>query len=593
MNDETQRPIELFYSYAQAQADEKLRQKLEKHLTHLVQQQQITPWHQQKIIPGQNRVQEIDTHLNTAQIILLLVSADFLASDYCYGQEMKRAIERHNTQQACVIPILLRPVDWQGTLFGELEPLPSNRKPITSWSNQDEALLDVALGIRSAVDDFKKRQTVQVQQQEVKPVEQQSTNQQSSLVNGQERPATVFLSYKREDAEVVKDLQLRLHVRGVRCWRDVDNMPIGSQFGPEIVQAIEHEADAFVLFLTPSSLQSDYIWRVEVPAALRRHERDPLFHIVPLLQGVSYKEVHQHCFKRNLTDLSSFNGLFLTGDGTTSLSREEKNQKRNEAAQRILQSAFALRLRRINADRRYEPTLSLKTFQFHPSTDNLDLDLDWLQLVNEKERLLTPEEWDKILWPALLAVKHAISEKIASQRIHLFVKSILPVAIALGFVFRETTRITLLLHGQKETWSTETPPSEKDPLCKEWIYNEDGDQQVAVIEVATSRSTRQSVAATLPVAGLAPGYYIRFESSAFSRESVRDAAHAQAIAQQVGQVCQNLCDERGVRHLHLFVAIPVELAVLIGHQLNALCPITLYEFKSEESVYKPIGTLRK
>src|ERR1019366_10298101 len=116
---ETTRPIELFYSYAQA--DEELRQELEKHLSYLVQQHQITSWHPQKIIPGQSRTQEIDAHLDTAQIILLLVSSDFLASDYCYGQEMHRALERHQTQQACVIPILLRSADWQRTPFADLE----------------------------------------------------------------------------------------------------------------------------------------------------------------------------------------------------------------------------------------------------------------------------------------------------------------------------------------------------------------------------------------------------------------------------------------------------------------------------------------
>jgi hypothetical protein len=152
--------------------------------------------------------------------------------------------------------------------------------------------------------------------------------------------------------------------------------------------------------------------------------------------------------------------------------------------------------------------------------------------------------------------------------------------------------MTLLLEGQKETWSTEARPSEKDPLHREWIFSDQGDPKVAVIEVATSRSTKQGVAATLPGIGLTPGYHIRLTSAEFSRESVSDAAHARAIAQQVGRVCQELCDERGVRHLHLFVAIPVELAVLIGHQLNALCPVTLYEFKNDEGVYTSIGTLR-
>lgn len=420
---------------------------------------------------------------------------------------------------------------------------------------------------------------------------QQPTNPPPAI-DGLDRPATVFLSYARRDADAVKDIQLRLKVRGIQCWRDVDDMLVGVHTETEIVRAIEHDADAVALFLTPSFLQSDFIWRVEVPAALRRQKADPHFHIIPILLGVSFAEVRKFCYNRNLTDVSGFNGLLLSGNGVV-LTPEEENKKRNEAARRILQAAFALRLRRNNADRNYEPTLFLRTFVFAPATTSLDLFLDWLQLMYEKEQTATLQEWDEILWPALLDVKHIISEKVSSQRIHLYVKGILPVAIALGFVFRESARITLLLEGQKETWSTETSPSEKEPLGNEWIYHNQREPHVAVIEVATSRSTKQGVAATLLKTGLTPEYHIRLTTSEFSRESVRDAAHARAIARQMSQICQNLCDERGVTHMHLFVAIPVELAVLIGHQLNALCPITLYEFNSDEKVYQPIGTIRK
>src|SRR5207249_627965 len=86
--------IEVFYSYARE--DERLRKKLEKHLALLQQQDVIAGWHNRLISPGTVLEHEIDTHLNTAHIILLLISANFLASDYCYSVEMKRAIERHN-----------------------------------------------------------------------------------------------------------------------------------------------------------------------------------------------------------------------------------------------------------------------------------------------------------------------------------------------------------------------------------------------------------------------------------------------------------------------------------------------------------------
>ena len=97
---------------------------------------------------GEEWSDQIDSHLNTADIILLLVSADFIASDYCYENEMKRAMERHESGDAIVIPVILRPVDWSNAPFAKLQALPKNGKAITTWGNIDEAFTDVAKGIR-------------------------------------------------------------------------------------------------------------------------------------------------------------------------------------------------------------------------------------------------------------------------------------------------------------------------------------------------------------------------------------------------------------------------------------------------------------
>lgn len=136
----------MFCSYAHE--DEGLRDDLEKHLSALKRTGVITSWHDRRIGPGREWTAKIDCHLNAAQIILLLVSADFLASDYCYDVEMRRAMERHREGAACVIPVILREVDWSDTPFAELQALPRDAKPVTSWANQDEAFADVARGIR-------------------------------------------------------------------------------------------------------------------------------------------------------------------------------------------------------------------------------------------------------------------------------------------------------------------------------------------------------------------------------------------------------------------------------------------------------------
>jgi hypothetical protein len=144
-------PIEIFYAYSHK--DEHLRDELEKHLSILKRQGVIIGWHDRKISPGREWEGEIDTHLNTARIILLLISPDFIASDYCWGVEVKRAMDRHEAGEARVIPIILRSVVWEGALFGKLQALPKDAKPVTSWANRDKAFVDIAQGIRAAVEE--------------------------------------------------------------------------------------------------------------------------------------------------------------------------------------------------------------------------------------------------------------------------------------------------------------------------------------------------------------------------------------------------------------------------------------------------------
>src|SRR6266700_3924824 len=142
-------PIQVFFSYAHA--DEKLKIELEKHLSLLIEEGYVSGWSDRAIQAGMEWEHEIDRHLSTAQIILLLISPDFMASKYCYSVEMKKAMERHEADEARVIPIILRPTDWDEAQFSKLQVLPTKAKPVTNWRNRDNAFLDVVQGIRDVV----------------------------------------------------------------------------------------------------------------------------------------------------------------------------------------------------------------------------------------------------------------------------------------------------------------------------------------------------------------------------------------------------------------------------------------------------------
>ena len=139
----------LFYSYSHK--DEMLRDELETHLKLLHRQGMINPWHDRCISAGDEWKDQIDNNLEHADIILLLVSADFIASDYCYELEMKLALERHESGEAKVIPIIVRDVNWHSAPFGKLQALPKDGKAVTLWSNKDTAWRKVAEGIEKVI----------------------------------------------------------------------------------------------------------------------------------------------------------------------------------------------------------------------------------------------------------------------------------------------------------------------------------------------------------------------------------------------------------------------------------------------------------
>jgi hypothetical protein len=152
-------PYEVFISYAHE--DRPYLNELTAHLSILQRQKLISTWQDTDISPGTEWQKQIMSRLNSAQIILLLISADFINSDFAYSKEMERAIQRHKADEARVIPIILRPVYWKGAPFDILDVLPRDAnkavKPIASWNRRDDGYLNVVEGIARAIDDLKKK----------------------------------------------------------------------------------------------------------------------------------------------------------------------------------------------------------------------------------------------------------------------------------------------------------------------------------------------------------------------------------------------------------------------------------------------------
>jgi len=156
----TLQKVNVFLSYSHK--DETLKEQMDAHLSALKRSGAIETWNDRKIVPGDEWEKEIDKRLTEADVILLLISSDFLASDFCYRIETLNALERHGRGTAVVIPVVLRDVDFRGLPIASLQMLPRDAVPVTSsrWGSQDEAFKDVAEGVRKSIESLQEQRLI-------------------------------------------------------------------------------------------------------------------------------------------------------------------------------------------------------------------------------------------------------------------------------------------------------------------------------------------------------------------------------------------------------------------------------------------------
>jgi len=142
----------IFISYAHK--DEKYKEELVEHMSGLRRAGIISEWNDRKIVPGQNWSEQISSNLKSSNIILFLISASFMNSDYCMGIEVETALDMHEKGEAQIIPIVIRAVDWTDSEISKIQGLPKDARPISSWENADEAWLDVVGGLKDHIQSF-------------------------------------------------------------------------------------------------------------------------------------------------------------------------------------------------------------------------------------------------------------------------------------------------------------------------------------------------------------------------------------------------------------------------------------------------------
>jgi len=141
--------MKTFISYSHR--DESALERLHTHLAMLRREKKIDEWYDREILAGSDINEDITAQLETCNIFLALLSPDFLHSDYCYEREMQRAIERHEAGELRIIPIIIEPCDWKASPLQRFKALPKDGKPISEWTNENAAYLDIVAELRRII----------------------------------------------------------------------------------------------------------------------------------------------------------------------------------------------------------------------------------------------------------------------------------------------------------------------------------------------------------------------------------------------------------------------------------------------------------
>ena len=147
-----EKQLKVFLSYSHA--DETYKNDLDKHFASLRRNGYVSTWNDRMISGGSDWENEIDENIKSADIILLLISADFIDSDYCYGREMNIALDRHDNAEAIVVPIIVRHTHLDDTPFMSLQAFPKDARPISSFADRDEAYAQIARAIQGVAINF-------------------------------------------------------------------------------------------------------------------------------------------------------------------------------------------------------------------------------------------------------------------------------------------------------------------------------------------------------------------------------------------------------------------------------------------------------
>lgn len=387
----------------------------------------------------------------------------------------------------------------------------------------------------------------------------------------------LFLCHSSGDAPEIRALAQELRLRGVAPWIDKDGgFQVGDQSAGEAERAIDEDCFGLLFYATPEAFSSDFIRQVEVRRALRRKEEDPSFVLFAVPRRLSFKELSQRSIETFGTDLAAYSSRAVDGaDGEVGELRERLGMVADEVLDEVLRRA------------REKGVASALQMQFSTRERLADEPGDVLRV--DAEGLLEgasdldswQDAWGRV-HAGLFAVKRRASRHFGRPRLRVHGSKHLTAAFVLGHVFPSTV-CELEVRTKRGYWSTDCEPTPKNLLLTNISDGTVGSESLYVELSTGDQLVRDAVRRHVQRTQASPLKYLRFTPGP-DLESVPYMTNADActVVQQVRSNLSRAVSDYGISEVHVFAAVPQGLAMMIGHNLNAMPPVQLYEFNGDK-----------
>lgn len=385
----------------------------------------------------------------------------------------------------------------------------------------------------------------------------------------------LFICYHSDFRTEVDALAQQLRLRGIAVWLDHDG---GFAAGDNIhtvarrVIGSKDESFGLLFYASPEALSRDFIRKIELHEAILRKEHDSEYVLTAILHGLTFTEFSEQSQRKLGEDLSLFHSYQakLAGDGQ---GIDGLRALFAEVANSILRQ----RLKQFPGDHGSDVLLGINfcTREHLPPSPDDFLDIDASAVFGAGNGL---DPWPELA-KALVDVKRIVRESLGVRRVRIRGSKHISAAFLLGHIFPPSTVREILVQQGGDLWTTAAAPSAEAPLAMQIVDGSANSTALFIELTATDNDIRESVRGLMRQSNVRPHLSLRFEPKrGLTRGSVTGNDVAIAMALQIRASILHAQQKRQIDEVHIFAAIPQGLALLMGHYINALTPIQLYEY---------------